>query len=229
MESTLIYATLLYLMGFRLLVILLGGTSIYLGYRLFTQALGKPRKTAESGTDMEARFGENQLSLKNAAPGTFFAVFGSAMVIAVLAGSPPAFTFKTQGSSGTPEFTFQTQDASQAGGGQAPASAKPTVPRQDGTPVSTEFTLRAPDETPETAEAAHKLAGEHFQRLLKLEEQAVALDAQHPESLDSLAGLYFLAGKFDLALQYQEKAAQLAPQREDMQKRLAAYRLAGRE
>jgi tetratricopeptide (TPR) repeat protein len=201
---------------------LVGGISIGLGYRLFTQALGKPRKAAETatGAEMEARFGESQLTLKNAAPGTFFVVFGAAIVIAVLAGSPPAFSFKTQ-TGGAQVFSFQTDaSADPAGSGQAPAAPLASA---------TEITLRSPTDIPESAEAAHKLAVEQFQYLLKLEERAAALEPQNPEYLDSLAGLYFLAGKFDLALQHQEKAVQLAPQREDIQKRLAAYRLAGQK
>ncbi len=220
MDSTLIYATLLYLIGFRLLVILLGGMSIYLGYRLFAQAMGKSRKTADNatGADMEAQFGEyNRLNLKNAAPGTFFAAFGAAMVIVILAGSPPSFTFKTQNMSLATEHGDVTVADGGAGGDKPAATDGKNI-------TSTEVTVRGDGEVPETAKAAHKLAGEQFNYLLKLEERAVAMDAQNAAYLDSLAGLYFLKGDFAQALQHQEKAAQLAPQREDMQKRLVAYR-----
>ncbi|MCP4696801.1 MAG: hypothetical protein GY862_08120 [Gammaproteobacteria bacterium] len=222
MESAIIYATLLYLMGFRLLVILLGGMSIYLGYRLFVQAMGKRQsKAADStGAEMDARFGDNHLSLKNAAPGTFFAAFGVVIVIVVLVGSPPAFKYKTGG------VSLETE------GGDVqlakPETKKPAAPTPEKKPaIATECILRA-DEVPDTADAAHKSAGKYFQRLLQLEKQAVALDDQNPEYLDSLAGLYFLAGKFDLALQHQEKAAEQASKREDLQKRLAAYQHIGR-
>jgi len=220
MDSTVIYATLIYFMSFRLSIILLGGISIYLGYKLFSQSMSKSRKTPDSNTnaEMEARFGDKQLTLKNAAPGIFFAAFGALIVIVVLTGNPPVFTLKTNDmTSVSKNSTASIPESKKSDTSQS--DKKPSVIAQS---ASSEITLRA-DEVPETAEAAHKLAGQHFQRLLRLEEQAIAFDDQNPEYLDSLAGLYFLNGKFDLALQYQEKAVKLAPERKDFQKRLTVY------
>jgi tetratricopeptide (TPR) repeat protein len=80
----LIYATL-----FRLAVIGVGALAIYLGYRLFTIGLDEPAKlsTAEARAKMDAL--EVRFLVRNAAPGTVFALFG-AVIIAVMLnqGSP---------------------------------------------------------------------------------------------------------------------------------------------
>jgi tetratricopeptide (TPR) repeat protein len=105
-----IFGGLLYLLVFRLAVILLGGLSIWLGYRLFTQALTGRRKTAQGAAEMQAKFGDNELSLKNAAPGLFFSAFGALIVIVVLAGSPPEFKLQ-QGEGGKVEASMRGDSA----------------------------------------------------------------------------------------------------------------------
>jgi|GEM_PF-981943 len=69
----LIYTTL-----FRLSVIGAGLVCIVLGYRLFLRGV-MPRQTA----DIEGQAGDVRLSVKNAAPGTCFALFGC-LIIAVM-------------------------------------------------------------------------------------------------------------------------------------------------
>ncbi|MBR9909724.1 MAG: tetratricopeptide repeat protein [Gammaproteobacteria bacterium] len=77
--SFLIYATL-----FRLAVIAAGVLIIVLGYRLFLQGLAAAEK---SDTALEG--GGFKLSVKNAAPGTSFALFGAVLIsVMVVQGSP---------------------------------------------------------------------------------------------------------------------------------------------
>jgi tetratricopeptide (TPR) repeat protein len=78
----LIYAAL-----FRLAIIGAGALSIWLGFRLFLQGTS----TAEGGrsTDAEAKFGGVMLSLRGAAPGTCFALFGATIIsVMIWTGSP---------------------------------------------------------------------------------------------------------------------------------------------
>ncbi len=77
----LIYATL-----FRLAVIASATISIILGYLLFIKA-----KVASSrqGTDIEGQFGGYSLTLRSAAPGTCFALFGSAILVTMLSQGNP--------------------------------------------------------------------------------------------------------------------------------------------
>jgi tetratricopeptide (TPR) repeat protein len=217
MENSVIYATLLYFSLFRFLVILLGGVSIYLGYRLFSIAMSDANQIRDnSQAELEASFGSSSLTLKNAAPGTFFAAFGAIIVIVVLASSPPKFDYRSEtdlpnGEQGNTQID-NNKEKPTAGDVEDPRIIK----------GRTELTLRD-FEFPETAEAAHRLGGEYFRRLLQLEEHAVALEPDNPAHLDSLAGLYFLDGRFELALQYQEKAVQNDPGKEEYQKRYTAY------
>lgn len=208
MESTIIYATLLYLMSFRLLIIGLGGMSIYLGYRLFVDAMGRRRKSSDNSVEMEAKFGDNQLTLRNAAPGIFFAAFGAGIVVVVLAGSPPEFS-----------FTTSRGEVSSENGNITLADKTSPMMRSD-------WTLRA-EEVPETAEMADKQAKQLFKEVFRLTAQAAKMEPDNADYQDSLAGLYFITGEFDLARQHQQKAAALAPERKDIQQRLAAYRHVG--
>jgi len=77
--SFLIYATL-----FRLAVIAAGVLIIVLGYRLFLQGLA-----SSDETDASIEGGGFKLTLKNAAPGTSFALFGAVLIsVMVIRGSP---------------------------------------------------------------------------------------------------------------------------------------------
>ena len=89
-DSQLAYAVT-YLLSFRLAIVVLGGLSIYLGYRLFTHALSPSGRGADADTEISGRFKDAEITLRNAAPGTCFAAFGAALTISVLAGSPPEF------------------------------------------------------------------------------------------------------------------------------------------
>jgi len=62
------------LLAYRLAVLLCGFGSIAMGYRLFR--LGVFEKAGE----LKANWGDRSLLLKAAAPGTFFALFGSAII-----------------------------------------------------------------------------------------------------------------------------------------------------
>lgn len=77
-------AFLIYTALFRLSVIATGGVFVYLGYRLFVLGV-MPR----DGSEIDAQGGNVRLSVKNAAPGTCFALFGAAMIaIMLLQGNP---------------------------------------------------------------------------------------------------------------------------------------------
>lgn len=95
LSPSIIFAGLSYLLVFRLAVIFLGGLSIYLGYRLFTQPLPR-RKGGDEASELEAKFGNNELTLRSVAPGLFFLAFGALVVVVVLAGNAPEFKIHTE-------------------------------------------------------------------------------------------------------------------------------------
>jgi hypothetical protein len=75
--------TVVYVLIWRLCVLACGLVAIVLGYRLFMSGFA-----AHEGS-LEAGVGSNSLKLSNVAPGTFFALFGAA-IIATLVWTSPA-------------------------------------------------------------------------------------------------------------------------------------------
>lgn len=82
MDSFLVYA-----MVFRLSIIFVGTLSIYFGYRLFVLGV-MPRE----GTNIEAANNEMHLNIRNAAPGTIFALFGVAVICLMVVQGNPEFS-----------------------------------------------------------------------------------------------------------------------------------------
>jgi len=95
MDNTIIYLTIIYLFILRLSIIMLGGVSIVLGYRLFAKGIFPPASTGSGGNEVGAQIGSINLTFKNAAPGTFFVVLGIVLVISMIMAAPPGADFKT--------------------------------------------------------------------------------------------------------------------------------------
>ena len=89
----------IYLTVFRLAIIGAGVVSILLGYRLFIHGI----TAADQGSAMSSSFGKMKLELKNAAPGTFFAIFGVVIISVMLVSIPPNFEREQKGSSNVPK------------------------------------------------------------------------------------------------------------------------------
>ena len=69
------YSQMILLFGvYRIAVLAVGALLVYLGYRLFVLGV------YEKAGDLKASWGEKHLVLKQAAPGTFFALFGAAVI-----------------------------------------------------------------------------------------------------------------------------------------------------
>lgn len=81
---------LIYALVFRLAIVAVGITCVVLGYRLFVQGAFD-----KGDTSAGAEVGEIKLTLSNAAPGTCFALFGSAVIVAMLAQGNPEFNLQT--------------------------------------------------------------------------------------------------------------------------------------
>jgi hypothetical protein len=74
--------SIVYVLIWRLCVLACGLVSIVLGYRLFMSGFA-----AQEG-GLEAGLGGNSLKLSNVAPGTFFALFGAAIIATLVWTSP---------------------------------------------------------------------------------------------------------------------------------------------
>ncbi|WP_299258079.1 hypothetical protein [uncultured Aquimarina sp.] len=73
-NNYLIFSALTY----KLVCLAVGGLAVYLGYRLFSKGIW-----GQSG-DLQAKFSDTRLVLKNGAPGTFFAVMGAVIICATI-------------------------------------------------------------------------------------------------------------------------------------------------
>ena len=87
MDSSVAIGVIVYLLVFRLSIVILGGVSIVLGYSLFVKGI----TAGGEGSEMGAKVGGMALNLKGAAPGTFFAAFGVIIVSVMMTSSPPGF------------------------------------------------------------------------------------------------------------------------------------------
>lgn len=108
-------AFIIYAALFRLSVIAAGTACVYMGYRLFVLGV-MPR----DGSQIDAQAGEIRLSLKNAAPGTIFALFGAVIIGLMLwQGNPQADeTIKTAATDAGGGTTTVTRTASLRGGAE---------------------------------------------------------------------------------------------------------------
>ena len=85
---------IMYVILFRLSIIIAGIISIILGYRLFCRGIGS-EKSAGRGAELNAEIGSTKFTLKNAAPGIFFALFGVVIISVMFAAGGPELTLKT--------------------------------------------------------------------------------------------------------------------------------------
>lgn len=87
-----ISAFILYLILFRLSIIVAGIISIILGYRLFCRSVPAEGQSGDT-TTVDATIGSSRFKLSNAAPGTCFALFGVIIISAMLLTGRPEITF----------------------------------------------------------------------------------------------------------------------------------------
>ncbi|WP_455203517.1 tetratricopeptide repeat protein, partial [Kaarinaea lacus] len=87
-------AFILYITLFRLSIIIAGITCIVLGYRLFARGVFPASYGKLSGEDVIAEIGGAKLTLRNAAPGSSFALFGVIIIIAMFVTGAPEVTME---------------------------------------------------------------------------------------------------------------------------------------
>jgi hypothetical protein len=186
MDNSTIYAVITYLIIFRVAIILVGGVSIVLGYKLFVKGILLSGND-NPATSIEAKLGGYEISMKNAAPGTFFALFGSIVIGAMILSSPPEVKMEQrsslpinsqQGESSTANIATDTISTLSARGGNTDTS------------------------NPE-ADALHREAWDHLNKALKAAKRAVELERTSERTsennselnnyLDTLAAISFIA------------------------------------
>ena len=86
---------IIYLTIFRLAIIVAGITSIVLGYKLFVRGVFRPAShSAADGQNVEPEIGGAKFTLRNAAPGTCFSLFGAIIIAVMFLTGGPEGTFE---------------------------------------------------------------------------------------------------------------------------------------
>lgn len=196
MDST--FAALLYLLGFRLAVIALGALCVFCGYRLF--ALDYSGAAEGKGSQVDVKLGKAGLSLKNAAPGAVFALFGAALVIAMLVSDAPEFVHERKGDS---EKTTARADG---GWGQLTLQDRQTIA----------------DELHRNAHAYRNQGKTHD--ALRLADYATRIDPDDANLWDTLASLHAETRAFSAAADAMEQALRLQPQQVCYRQRVVQFR-----
>lgn len=109
-------AFIIYLTLFRLAMIAAGVVSIVLGYQLFCRGIWPE---GGGGSSVEASIAGNSFTLKNAAPGTCFAMFGVFIIGLMMVQGGPEMTLKTLGAEGAVGAQNQTEVSLRGGAPQS--------------------------------------------------------------------------------------------------------------
>jgi len=195
MESSIPYAPLIYLALFRLAIIAVGAISIILGYRLFIKGVFSVE--GGGGAGFEANIAGTKFSLKNAAPGTFFALFGIIVISVMLINSPAEVT--------------SSRKINTNGSGQAEtSSAAKTSTTEDWVVRGTEDSenkLKLAAQLNDLAWDYHDAAKP--KEALSFSRFAVYLAPDNPNFMDTLAEILHAGKDHSEALKYKQKAADL--------------------
>ncbi len=217
-ESTFV----LYLILFRLAIITAGVISIVLGYRLFCRGVW-PDAGPGKGTSVDAKIAGSRFTLKNAAPGTCFAMFGVLIISIMFASGGPELTLNML--KGIAQTGTSMEDSTRT----EKFSLKLKSKEKDALHTLTQKALHF-EEQEDTANAiaayedAISIMAEPINNLawlyqgqgnmkeaLALSRMAVQLLPNNANYLDTLAEILFKTGNYDEALSLMEKAANLDP------------------
>ncbi len=205
----LVYATV-----FRVSVIAAAIVCIVLGYRLFIRGGFAPAGTGAGGTEAEAQAGEFKLTVRNAAPGTCFALFGAAMIAVTVIRASPELSLEMQ----TPS-PAQIETALNTEAGSESLSAASRQPPSESLHVRREsLHLRSED----AQEFDRLMAAGHASyqtgdadEALRAYFQALALEhlsvGQLAGPLNAVAWIYQELGKLDEALPLARAAVHIQP------------------
>lgn len=211
------FGFLLYATFFRLAIIAAGTVSIVLGYRLFTNGIQTDREISRE-TTFDAKIAGQGFALKNAAPGTFFALFGVIIISVMLVQGSPELTLKTlsavPGVASSPDSNVLTLR-----GGAPPGVGKFEGAIERGLEYDrnrdTTNAIAAYEEAMTVvATPMNQLAWDYLQQgkaesALPLSRLAVQFCPGKAAFLDTLAEILFKEGEHEEALKWMAKAAAL--------------------
>ncbi len=211
----------LYAAVFRLAVIAAGTASIVLGYRLFTGGIGTESANHEGAT-FDAKAAGLTFALKNAAPGTFFALFGVIIISVMVVQGNPELTMKPlrNAPSVAPSVAGLSDSSVLTLRGSSPAAVgkfDDAVTRgldYDEKGDTTNAVAAYEEAMTVVATPMNQLAWDYLQQGkaesgLPLARLAVQLCPSKAPFVDTLAEILFKEGDREEALKWMEKAAAL--------------------
>ena len=95
---------LLYVSLYRLIILIIGILSIYLGFRLFTISVVQCDNKDGPLASINIKFKDVEINATNILPGIFFALFGTIIIFIMIWQGPPQFDMEVIRPSGTARF-----------------------------------------------------------------------------------------------------------------------------
>jgi tetratricopeptide (TPR) repeat protein len=207
---------LIYVTAFRLAIIGAGVVSMFLGYRLFVRGIYQ-QGGGESSIEFKAA--GSGFTLRNAAPGTCFGIFGVALISAMLVQGNPQLTYemiqKAAGADApTTSAKLELRGAETQGAFDALVEKGTAYDKAGDTAHAAEAYHQA---LAELATPMNQLAWIYYQQsktgqALPLARMAAQIDPDNPAILDTLAEVLAKEGDRAEAVKSMEKAASLDPQ-----------------
>jgi len=242
---TIVTSFLLYATVFRIAVIGAGIVSVFLGYRLFVRGV-----MPDGATDATAEAEGIKLSVKNAAPGTCFALFGITVIVTMLVQGNPELVLEevagkveklgvnknatlTSDSSlrtirlkGPDDAVFRFNTHLETGfrlenSGDINGARSAYAKALSESEVSLRYSSSALNQV-----AWGYLQQQRFEEALAISRITAIVDPQNPVYCDTLSQIQLARGEIEEAIQWAEKAVSLAPGNELHQRTLAAARAA---
>lgn len=204
----------IYLILFRLAIIAAAVVSIILGYRLFCKGVW-PDAGSGKGTSVDAKIAGSGFTLKNAAPGTCFAMFGVLIIAIMFARGGPELTLKSLEDAA--QGDVKIQQLKLRGGEKSGLEAATLKGRYFEEKKDTKNAIFAYEEAVALmAEPMNQLAWLYQEQgklegALPLSRMATRLSQNNANYLDTLAEVLFQTGEREEAIDVMEKAARLNP------------------
>lgn len=214
-------AFIIYLLFYRLAIIAAGIVSIVLGYRLFIKGVFPIE--SKGTTEVGGTFGEVKFTLKNAAPGTVFALFGIVLISVMLVKLPPELITNDLKKSFSSLVSEKNRPVQVKIRGEAQEEVKALIEKQL-SEIENLKSLMAKKEYEKAilliAQPMNAVAWRYYQEgkldeALSISRIAVSLSPEYANFLDTLGEILFAKKSYSAALEVMEKAAKLDKQYED--------------
>jgi len=217
-----VHTFIIYLTLFRLSIITAGVVSIVLGYRLFCKGIW-PEKDSGKETSVAASVAGTQITLKNAAPGTCFALFGVVIISVMFASSSPEMTLslvnkaaqtgqniadKARDSELSVKLKGDEKEGLLAAIARGISYEKEQEPEKAITAYKEAISMIS---TPMNNLAWLYLSRGEIDKALPLSRQAVQLLPENADFLDTLAEIHYKKEEYSEALNLMEKAVRIDP------------------